>query len=150
MGDDCNMRISFDSFLAIDDGIYLWLKLDAINRLVDNCSDWYYQCSPVDLQFGTATNVNKDYYDPATEVSNTSPQIIFDIFCYSLPLSIDSLPVEDNLWLGQPCWWNLSSKHDFNYLVTNFVWHNSDRLSVMQTRSKFDTIGINWGREWSL
>ena len=104
MGDDCIMWISFDSLLAIDDGIYLWLKLDAVNRLLDNRSDWYCQCNPVDLQSGAATTLNKDYNDPATEVSNTSPQIIFDIFCCSLPLSIDSLPVEDNLWLGQSCW----------------------------------------------
>ena len=66
------MRISFDSFPAIDDGIYLWLKLDAVNRLLDNCSDWYSQCNPIDLQSGTATTLNKHYHDTVTEVSNTS------------------------------------------------------------------------------
>ena len=66
------MRISFDSFPAIDDGIYLWLKLDAVNRLLDNCSDWYSQCNPIDLQSDTATTLNKDYHDTVTEVSNTS------------------------------------------------------------------------------
>ena len=104
MGDDCIMRISFDSLPAINDGIYLWSKLDALYKLLDNCSDWYSHCRPVTLQSGTATTLNKVYHDPATEVSNTSPQSILDIFCDSLPLSINSLPAKDNLWLGQSCW----------------------------------------------
>ena len=104
MGHDCNMRISFDSLLAIDDGIHLWLKLDAVHRLVDNCSDWHSHCEPVTLQSGTATTLNKDYHDPVTEVSDTTSKSIFDILRYSLPLSVDSLFAADNLWLGQPCW----------------------------------------------
>ena len=66
------MRISFDSLFAADDGIYLWPKLNAVYRLVDNCSDWYSHFILVTLQSGTANTLNKDYHDPASEVSNTS------------------------------------------------------------------------------